>query len=77
MASYVIVTNFHRSEMGLFLESRWNDEIAAGNSNLTRDSDGDMMYVVQYFNAGHWDKAKMLYDSWINENIWSELCHLI
>lgn len=72
MDSYVILTNFHRTETCLLTEDGWNDAIASGNIGLTHDTDDDLMYVVKYFDASSWDEARVIYDAWANETIWSE-----
>jgi hypothetical protein len=72
MDSYVILTNYHRTETSLMSEDAWNDAIASGKSVLTHDTNDDLMYVVKYFDATTWDEARVIYDAWANETIWSE-----
>lgn len=69
MESYVIVANFHRSETSFLLEDQWNDAISTGRFALTHDTNDDLMYVVRYFDAATWDEARVIYDTWANENI--------
>lgn len=69
MESYVILTNFHRTEMSLLLEDQWNEAIASGSCML-HDTDNDLMYVVQYFDAPSWDEALLIYNEWAKETIW-------
>lgn len=64
MESYVILTNFHRSETCLLLEDKWNDAVSNGRFELTHDTDDDLMYVVRYFDASSWDDACVIYDAW-------------